>query len=330
MLKNFFFYEKLFYRSILFIFVFYNFSFFFPFTNNAFVVANIRPVAANVSGYITQIYVKNEQYVKKGQPLFQVFQTPYVLAYQKAQHDIVQATEKLKANEQGLIKINHLIAAEEQLFQQYHYDYIHYQQALHDHAVSKIEVNTFMRKQEASLFKLKALKAEKQMRVHEIAQQKAHIQSLIRICENAKVNLDETVVYAKSNGFIQNLFTSIGAPIEIRQPLFAFVDTEHFYIQANFSEIDLRYLKAGRKVTIIPRVYFGSKVYHGVIVSNHWATSRQTTDSRTQEQIVTNSENNWLLLPQRFPVQIEITDYDAEHYPLSVGSSAYVYVNVFS
>lgn len=330
MLKDGFKYEKLFYRLIIILFIIYNFSFIFPFTNNAFVVANIRPVAANVSGYITNIYVKNEQYVKKGERLFQVFQKPYALAYQKAQHDVVQAKEKLKAYEQALIKVDHLIAAEEQLYQQYRYDYIHYQQALHDNAVSKIEVNTFMRKQEATLFKLKALKAEKQMRIHEISRQKAHIQSLIRICENAKVNLDETVVYAKSNGFVQNLFTSLGAPIEIRQPIFAFVDTEHFYIQANFSEIDLRYLKAGRKVTIIPRVYFGSKVYHGVIVSNHWAASRQTTDSRTQEQIVTNSENNWILLPQRFPVQIQITDYDAKNYPLSVGSSAYVYVNVFS
>ncbi len=330
MLKNFFLYEKLFYRAMLFLFVFYNFSFLFPFTNNAFVVANIRPVAANVSGYITKIYVKNEQHVKKGKPLFQVFQKPYALAYQKAQHDVVQATEKLKADEQALIKINHLIAAEEQHYQRYRYDYIHYQQALYDHAVSKIEVNTLQRKQEAALFKLKAFKAEKQMRLHQVAQQKAHIQSLIQICENAKVNLDETVVYAESDGFVQNLFSSLGTPIEIRQPIFAFVDTEHFYIQANFSEIDLRYLKAGKKVTIIPRVYFGSKIYHGAIVSNHWATSRQTTDYRTQEQIVSNSENNWILLPQRFPVQIEITDYDGKHYPLAVGSSAYVYVNVFS
>lgn len=38
---------------------------FIPFTNNAFVVANVRPVAANVKGYITNIYVKNEQEVKK-------------------------------------------------------------------------------------------------------------------------------------------------------------------------------------------------------------------------------------------------------------------------
>lgn len=43
----------------------YHYSYLFPFTNNAFVVANVRPVAANVKGYITNIYVKNEQEVKK-------------------------------------------------------------------------------------------------------------------------------------------------------------------------------------------------------------------------------------------------------------------------
>lgn len=49
-------------------------------------------------------------------------------------------------------------------------------------------------------------------------------------------------------------------------------------------------------------------------------------DGDTQIQMVTQNENNWIMLLQRLPVQIRITDYDAVNYPLSIGSSAYVYI----
>jgi multidrug resistance efflux pump len=41
-------------------------------------------------------------------------------------------------------------------------------------------------------------------------------------------------------------------------------------------------------------------------------------------QMVQN-ENQWVLLPQRLPVQIKVIDLDPK-YPLRVGTSAYVYI----
>ena len=64
--------------------MFHLFSYLIPFTDNAFVVTNVTPVAADVSGFITDIHVKNGQRVKKNQPIFTVYQVPYQLAYQKA------------------------------------------------------------------------------------------------------------------------------------------------------------------------------------------------------------------------------------------------------
>jgi multidrug resistance efflux pump len=53
------------------------FSYMIPFTDNAFVVTNVTPVAADVSGFITDIHVNNGQQVKKDQPIFTVYQIPY-------------------------------------------------------------------------------------------------------------------------------------------------------------------------------------------------------------------------------------------------------------
>ena len=38
-------------------------------------------------------------------------------------------------------------------------------------------------------------------------------------------------------------------------------------------------------------------------------------------------ENEWFLLPQRFPVQVKITDKEISKYPLHVGASATVIVD---
>ncbi len=69
----------------LFIGFYHLFSYLIPFTDNAFVATNVTPIAADVSGYITKIHVKNGQAVKKNDPLFVVYQKPYELAYKKSQ-----------------------------------------------------------------------------------------------------------------------------------------------------------------------------------------------------------------------------------------------------
>lgn len=306
--------------------IFY-FVYYFPFTNNAFVAANIRPVAANVSGYVTDIYVKNEEYVKVGQPLFTVFKKPYELAYQNYKAKVASAKARLISLQKQVEITQHSVKAQRDVYKKVAFEYQHYQLALRDSAVPKVTVHNLLQEKNTAWSTLKALEKTLEKDKQDVIVQRMNIKSLIAHMHNAKVDLDETTVYAKNNGIVQNMFVALGAPVEIRKPLFSFIDTDHMFIQANFNETDLRNVKAGNKVTIYPRIYFWKKTYHGVIISKNWAASRQVTDPRSQEQIVTNSENNWFLLPQRFPVQILITDYDPEKYPLSVGSSAYVYIH---
>lgn len=305
----------------------YHFAYYFPFTNNGFVVANVRPVAANVNGYVTDIYVKNEESVKKGQRLFTVFRKPYLNAYIKAKSDVKEAKAYLQVLLTKIEKTKHLVQEQQSLYEKFLFDYTHNQAAYREHAVSQIVLNTSLKEKNAAFSKLNALKNELDENRQLLFVQTMKIKSLISVEKNARIDLDETQVYAKNNGYIQNMYVAIGTPIKIREPIFSLIDTDTLFIQANFNETDLRRVQPGNKVTIFPRMYIGSKIYHGQVVSKNWAASRLITQSRSQMQVVTNNESNWFLLPQRLPVQIQITDYDATHYPLSVGSSVYVYIH---
>jgi multidrug resistance efflux pump len=313
---------------IMFLCIFlYHCSYHFPFTNNAFVVANIRPVAANVHGYITAIYVNNEEYVTKGQPLFTVFPKPYQLAYQRSLSDVKESKIKLKVFAKAIEKTQYLLQSEKDMYEKINYDYQHNRTALREHAVSEITVHNLRKQAEAAQNKIKALSKEIEWYREKIIAQKMKIQSLTAIMRNAKVDLDETTVYAQNDGIVQNMYTALGAPIEIRQPIFSFVNTETMFIQANFNETDLRNVQPGNKVTIYPRIYSILHPYEGVVISKNWAASRQITDIRSQQQIVVNNVDHWILLPQRFPVQIKIINYDPIHFPLSIGASTYVYIH---
>jgi multidrug resistance efflux pump len=316
------------YLSILFtLFLIYYFTYLIPLTNNAFVVANIRPVAANVSGYITHIYVKNEEYVKKGQPLFTVFRKPYELAYQKAVADVALAKARLLAQEKQVLKTQSLLEVKKEMYNKVQFNYEHFRLAWKDRAVSTVEMNNLLRDQKIALAEFKALNNELAFEKQQMKVLKHKIKSVEAVMRNAKVNVDETIVYAANDGIIQNMFLALGTPINKRKPIFSFIETGSISLQANLNETELTNVHPGDKVTIVPRIYFGKKKYHGVIVSRNWAASRQVTDNRTQEQIVHNSANSWFLLPQRIPVQIKIIDYDPVHFPLSIGESAYAYIH---
>jgi multidrug resistance efflux pump len=304
--------------------IIYIFSFLFPLTDNAFVVNNVRPVAAQVEGFITHLYVKNGQYVKKGQILFTVFKKKYQYKVDKLSADLEAATSQLEVLKNAQDRHRTI---RESLYNKYiklEQDDKKYQQGYQIKAVSLITLQNS--RQDTLVAKYNWEAACKQLEIdhHRILEQEKHIKSIQSSLDIAKVNLDFTNVHSDVNGVIQNLFIAVGSPIKINKPVFSLVDTDDIYIQANFNETDLRDVSTGSKAYIFPRRYLGKKMFHGIVQSNYWSANRQNTDTRTQLQTVMN-ENEWILLPQRLPVIIKIIDPDP-NFPLSVGSSAYVYI----
>jgi multidrug resistance efflux pump len=304
---------------------FHLFSYLIPFTDNAFVVTNVTPVAADVSGFITRIYVKNGERVKKNQPLFTVYQVPYQLAYKQAKADHLEGIKKIEVFEKQIKRAEALIKSTDAELAKANYELRLKSGSYVTQAVSILEVKKLSYDVDTLKNKRDALQQEVEVLKTQIDQQKHTIQSLKAKKDNAGINLDLTTVKAPSDGVIDNMYLSPNTPIKIHEPIFSFIDTANYYIQANFNETDLRRVRAGDKAYIILRMYYFDKIFHGVVVNSLWAAERQQTSTKSQIQLVKN-ENEWLLLPQRFPLQIKILDPDP-NYPLHPGASAYVYIS---
>ena len=256
--------------------------FFFHFsitTDNAFVLANIQPIAAEVSGKVEKVYVSNNEYVKKGTLLF-------TLDAKACQIKLEQA--KLDA------------------------DALKGQLSLAKSSLADFKQKDLLQQEGGSRAQLQSIVSQKQIQL-----QKAQLS-----IEIAQAKLIATKVYAIEDGVVSNLFLTPGTLIQAYQPLFAFIDTNQWWVQANFKETDLAKVKKGDKAKIRLRMYFGDKIYHGTVESTNWAVGRRVTDASDLLQKV-SQENQWLLLAQRFPVLIKINKPDP-NFPLHVGASAYV------
>ncbi|MBX9598674.1 MAG: HlyD family secretion protein [Burkholderiales bacterium] len=302
----------------------YIFSYLFPVTDNAFVVNNVRPVAALVKGYVTNVYIKNGDNVKKGQKLFTVFDKPYRYTVEQYEADLAAAKSKLNTLQKTLERDEQLSKNQQEIYTRLAQDDDKYQKAYKINAVSLMTLQNSEQETKGAKANLAASQKQIEIDLSSIQTQQKEIAALGAKLKNAQLDLELTTVYAENDGIIQNFFLSVGTPVNVNQPLFSFIDTSEVYFQANFNETDLRKVHKGSKVLIMPRTYFAQKVFHGVVVSDYWSANRQITDNRSQIQNVTN-ENQWVLLPQRLPVQIKVMDLD-DKYPLRVGTSAYVYI----
>lgn len=143
----------------------------------------------------------------------------------------------------------------------------------------------------------------------------------------AKIYLEQTTVYALNDGTISNMHVSPGGYYRPGDILFAFIESDDWFIQANFEETDLSMIRPGQTASIWLWQYPGKK-FHGVVEQVSFGAERRQTSEETGVQLV-EKENQWFLLPQRFPVQIRITDPDPE-YPFNLGGSAFVQIDTSS
>lgn len=301
-------------------------TYWFPVTDNAFVVENMTPVSSSVGGHIEEIYAQNGQRLKAGDPIMLIRPAKYKLEYAgvKAQYD--QAKIGLEVIKKRIaVSTLDLKAAQDQL-DRMNYEYNQKSDKSVSKAIPEIELKTLEYNIKSQMNVVASLKEHIELEQTELKQAQVGIETLRAAVDKAAIDLQDTIIRAPSEGYIQNLYMGVGTSAVPHVGLFNFIDTANTYIQANLNETDLANVHAGDKVWIFPRAYLGHKVFHGVVMSDNWSVDRQHILPLKETQFVF-TDNHWLNLPQRFPVQIKITDVDSNSYPLRPGMSAYIYIS---
>lgn len=294
----------------------------FQFTDNAFVVQVTTPVSPRVSGVINEVHVKNGQQVKQGDVLFSLDPTQYMqnleaalAQYEKALVTLRVLQKKIDISEQNLKSaLANLDILNTQFKAKNHPDV--------KAGVAQIELADLKNKIKAQQSAVDSIKLQIEIDKLQVEVERQSVLASKAALESAKTSLQYTKVVAPTDGRVENVFLGIGAHVSPGVGMFSLINDGNLYVQANFEETNLTGVKEGDKATIYPRAYLGQKSFTGTVVANPFGVSRQMSQPFSGAPVV-QTENKWLLLPQRLPVIINITERD-EKFPLVSGMSAYV------
>lgn len=153
---------------------------------------------------------------------------------------------------------------------------------------------------------------------------KANVAAAQAALENARLNLEFTTVTSPVDGYLTNVNTSPGTYVAAGQQLLALVDTSSFWVAAYFKETQMAGVQPGDKVRITLMGH-GGRPFEGVVASTAWGILVRDGSTEGNQLLPSVPQTvDWVRLPNRFPVRVEVTGEPPV--PLRIGQTASVAV----
>jgi len=296
-------------------------------TENAYVKSDIIAVSAEVSGKVTDVAVRDNQYVEQGALLFKLTTSTYELAMRRAQAqmDMVRAdVDSLKAGyrsailerreaQEQIVYLAKQLERQKQLKKHGMGRADQYDEARHNLDVAQVRlasveerINTVL----ASLLNNPALPPERHPR---------YVEARARYQEAAN-GLEDTQVYAPASGVVSNMKLQAGEYVDQGKPVFSIIVDDSVWVEANFKETQLTWMREGQLAHVVADAY-PDVVWPGDVVAIAPATGAEFAVLPPQ-----NATGNWVKVVQRIPVRIKV-DQPAGMPPLRAGMTVTVGVD---
>jgi membrane fusion protein, multidrug efflux system len=323
-------------------------------TDDAYVNADVADVTPLVSGPIVSAPATDTLPVKKGDVLVVIDPTDFKIALASAEAALGQAQRRVEGyfanrDAQAAVTVakgadvDHAraeVASAEADLAKARTDLSRRQALAHDGAVSGDELTIAenrMHETEAALSGAKAALAEAQANRVSAAGQARVAEALINGADvtnnpevaaaqarvdQAKLDLDRTVIRAPTDGVIAKNTTEVGQRVASGAQLMTVVPIQEAYVDANFKEGQLHGMKLGQQAILTSDLYGSGVKFHGRIVGLAGGTGSAFAVIPAQ-----NATGNWIKIVQRLPVRIALDPQELKTHPLRVGLSMNVDVD---
>jgi membrane fusion protein (multidrug efflux system) len=134
--------------------------------------------------------------------------------------------------------------------------------------------------------------------------------------DQAKLNLDYTILKAPVDGVISRKTAEPGIQVAAGQQLMALVPLEDVWVTANFKETQLRKMRVGQRVEIKVDAYGDGRKYRGHIDSIAAASGAKFSLLPPE-----NATGNYVKVVQRVPVKIVLEPGENRDHRLIPGMS---------
>jgi membrane fusion protein, multidrug efflux system len=292
------------------------------YTSDAYIRAHIVVVTPRVKGHIQDIYVKNNQYVKKGTVLMQLDPYPYQLMLNVKNASLRQEKSQLK-----ILNTRYELAQKKLKFIANEYNiallnFERYKKLSSTGAVSKQSYEEKITSLDDARNKLTEGKEQCQYWEEMINSQEISIDSITSQVAMAEYSLSQTKIYAPADGYITNFNIRPGDYAGEGQSMFVLIQDSYWWIMANYKESVIRHIKPGQKVYIYTDMY-PFNLFEGTVSYIGRGTSRTKDKNKLLPYI--EPTTNWIRLQRRFSVRIEFKNLPKD-IRLSEGANARTFI----
>lgn len=300
---------------------------FYESTDNAYVNGNIIPITSQVGGTIITVKVDETQYVSTGQLLVEIDPIDAFVAFQLSKANLAETlrnTQQLFINNSGLqanLKNQEVSQSRAQE------DLLRRNQAIGVGAVSKEELvhaEETLKSADAAFTQAKsALLSNRALTENTDLQQHPSVLAAAARLRQAYIDYARTTIRAPIAGEISKRTAQVGQRISSGTQLMALVPLEQVWVDANFKEKQVRYMRIGQSVHLTADLYGPSVVYHGKVVGFSAGTGSAFALLPAQ-----NATGNWIKVVQRLPIRIGLDPKELKAHPLRIGLSMEVTVDL--
>ena len=289
-----------------------------PVTDDAMVQANYVWVRPQVEGQVVHLSVRPNQRVKAGDELFQIDPRPYQQQLLQAEKELLLVKQQNIAG-QADVKAAQAQIAEQQAAIKTASEYASsYTRMAEKDAASQLSALGYRDSLMTAQSKLLELQADLAKAVASLGGeevQQARVQKAQSAVALAQLNLEWTSVKAPADGYVTQMSLREGDVVQPNQQLFPFIESDHWWVEANFKETDIGGVKPGMQVKVSIDIY-GDRVFNGVVDSLSAGSAASFALLPPQ-----NTTGNWVKVTQRMPVRVRLPAMDPA-YPYRYGASA--------
>jgi membrane fusion protein, multidrug efflux system len=308
-------------------------------TDDAYLQADLTPLAAKVSGYVRQVPVEDFQKVKKGDLLVEIVDDDYRAQLAQAEANVtaaqsaIESIEQQKVLQQSLIEqASATIAASEADLTRYHLEAERQQvllakglagtrqiteQAIDNekHAAAVLALNHAQLTQQRQ--QLNVLNSQEgQARATLKAQQAAR--------DLAEINLGYTRIVAPVDGMAGQRQVQAGQYLSVGTQVISVVPLPNVWVIANYKETQMTHVREGQAARVTVDAFPGA-VLHGHV--DGWSPASGAQFSLLPPD---NATGNFTKVVQRIPVKIVLDSDPAAAWLLRPGMSVIATIDTAS
>ncbi|NDL65465.1 efflux RND transporter periplasmic adaptor subunit [Acerihabitans arboris] len=300
---------------------------FFESTDDAYVTGNLVQITPQVSGTVTAIAADDGDFVKQGQVLVRLDPSDTIVSQETAEANLAKVVRQVRGLYSNVDNYKAMVAASKIQLQRARDDYQRRANLARDGAISQEELShsrdaltsaeTSLTSSQQQLSTTFALVDDTTISSH------PDVKVAAAQLRQAYLNNVRSTMVAPVSGYVAKRSVQVGSRVQPGSALMAVVPLDQIWIDANFKETQLVKMRIGQPVEIDADLYGGDITYRGKVESLGVGTGSAFSLLPAQ-----NASGNWIKIVQRLPVRIRLEPDHLDKFPLRIGLSTNVTVNL--